>query len=92
MDVYNVPFEHLQFLWTNNNYLKILKEEPMEIQSNDIECPICLDEVDYKYNSKILHCLDCGKFYHINCLNKSNKGIVCLNCTNNWLPEWMNKI
>ena len=30
MDVYNVPFEHLQFLWTNNNYLKILKEEPMK--------------------------------------------------------------
>ena len=90
--VYKVPFNNLQFLWTNNNYLKVLKGEDMEILPNDIECPICLDDVgtqNYNYN-KIIHCLDCGKFYHKLCLSKSNKGIVCLNCTNNWLPNWMN--
>lgn len=89
--IYNIPFEKLQFLWINDNYLKVLDNKEIEIQPPDIECPICLEDAgsnDYNPN-KVIHCLDCGKFYHINCLNKTKKGIVCLNCTNNWLPDWM---
>jgi hypothetical protein len=90
--VYKVPFDKLQYLWSNNNYLKVLNGEDMEILSNDVECPICLDDagLDSYRENKVIHCLVCGKFYHTNCLRKSNKGIVCLNCTNNWLPDWMN--
>lgn len=92
LDSYNVPFNKLQFLWINDNHLRVLKKEEMIILPNDVECPICLDDagsVDYNPR-KVFHCLDCGKFFHINCLTKAKKGKVCLNCTSNGMPDWMN--
>jgi|TARA_B100000524_G_scaffold237794_1_gene126767 hypothetical protein len=88
---YNISFDNLQFLWINDNYIKALNNQKLEIQSIDLECPICLEIAwSEKYNpNKTIHCLDCGKFYHIDCLNKTKKGIVCLNCNNDWLPQWM---
>ena len=81
----------MQYLWINDNYLKILNKEEPIIQSNDIECPICLDDAGLenydKYN--VIHCLDCGKFYHVKCLKNAKKGIQCLICTSNWLPDWL---
>ena len=90
-ELYKLNAEDLQFLWINDNYKKVKNNEEMIIQSTDIECPICLDDAGgNKYNkSKVIHCLDCGKFYHINCLEKAKKGIKCLICTNNWLPNWL---
>tara|TARA_B100000927_G_C16285980_1_gene397499 strand:+ start:242 stop:727 length:486 start_codon:yes stop_codon:yes gene_type:complete len=91
-EVYNVPFEKLQYLWTNDNYKKVLNKEEMIILDNDIECPICLEDagkIGYDRH-KVIHCLDCGKFAHSKCLIKSNRGIKCLICTSNWLPDWLN--
>ena len=46
----------------------------MEILSNDVECPICLDDagLDSYRENKVIHCLVCGKFYHTNYLRKRN--------------------
>ena len=90
--VYNVPRDKLVFLWINDNYLKVLNNEKMVILPDDIECPICLENAGFNnyIKNKTIHCLDCGKFYHTKCLDKTKKGKVCLICTNNWLPEWLN--
>ena len=90
-EVYNVDINKLQFLWINDNFKKIKNNEEIIIQPNDIECPICLDDAGLEgYNeSKVIHCLDCGKFYHNKCLEKNKKGMKCLVCTNNWLPDWL---
>lgn len=85
-ELYNVPNDKLHFLWLNDNYKSILEKKEMTITDNDIECPICYEDATIKKN---IHCLDCGKFYHVKCLEKSKKGIVCLICTNNWKPDWL---
>ena len=90
-ELYQLDINELQFLWVNDNDKKVKNKEDMVILSDDIECPICFDDAGTKgYNKlKVIHCLDCGKFYHNKCLEKSKKGIKCLVCTNNWLPDWL---
>ena len=84
---YNVPYEKLQFLWINDNYLRILENKEIIVQSKDTECSICLEDC---YNEiKIKHCLECGKFNHINCLTKANSLDECLNCKQDGLPGWL---
>ena len=91
---YNISKHNLQFLWINDNYLKVIDKKEMIFEDEDINCPICLDDstshnIDF---NKIIHCLDCGKFYHTKCLKaacKDKKEIKCLICTNNWKPDWM---
>jgi len=82
----------LQFLWVNNNYINILEGKDMVIEEDDTHCPVCLDDSSKECSNfdKIVHCLDCGKFYHKNCLMKTKKKLVCLICGNNWKPNWMN--
>ena len=90
-NIYSVPYNYLQFLWINDNYLKVLKNEEIIIQSSDTECSICLEDagLDGYNENKIKHCLDCGRFYHYKCLSKANIDKECLNCKENGLPDWL---
>ena len=93
-EIYGIPINMLQFLWTNNNYLRVLNDEKMIVKDIDTECLICLEDAGYTdYNPyKAIHCLDCGIFTHRKCLERSDKGIVCLNCLNDWIPKWMKDV
>ena len=82
---YNISDILLPFLWINNNHLKIINKENIQIDEKDIECPICLDstEIIKKANRNIIHCLNCNKYYHKKCVNKL-KGTKCPICYNNF--------
>ena len=79
---YNINEYLLQFLFINDNYKKALKNEELIIEEKDLECPICLEntEIINKPDNKIINCLNCNKFYHRKCLNKTNKKI-CYICS-----------
>ena len=71
----------LMFLWINDNFKNIIEQKEMVIKIQDLECLICIDNVFKKYTKikQIIHCLNCGKFFHQKCYQKtfSNK---CVNC------------
>ena len=81
---YNISEELLPFLWINNNHIKLLENDKLQIDENDIECPICLETTDIidKPNKKIVQCLNCNKYYHSKCINKI-KNTICQNCFTN---------
>jgi hypothetical protein len=81
-EYYNIDEYLLQFLFINDNYKKALKNEELNIDEKDLECPICLEntEIIKRPNNKIINCLNCNKFYHNKCLNKTNKNI-CYICS-----------
>jgi hypothetical protein len=78
---YNISILLLPFLWINDNYLKVLNNKEIEINDKDTECLICLEntEIINKPNKKIIHCLNCNKYYHSKCINKI-KNKKCQNC------------
>ena len=77
--------KELMFVGINNNIENIIIHKKIEIKNEDLECPICIDNV-FQYNIpnwKRIHCLNCGKFYHRNCCLKlvnKTKGWNCINC------------
>ena len=76
------PLE-LMFVGMNNNIKNIIEKKELEIKEEDLECPICIDNM-FQYNlphHKRLHCLNCGKFYHRKCYLKL-KDNKCVNCFN----------
>ncbi len=82
---YNISILLLPFLWINDNHYKVLNHQEIEINEIDTECPICLEdtEIVQKANKKIIHCLNCNKYYHKKCINKM-KGNKCLTCFSNF--------
>ena len=78
---FQISNELLPFLWVNDNHLNAINNQPLDIQDKDLECPICLESTDIinTPNKKITHCLECNKYYHQKCINKTKKS-VCPNC------------
>tara|TARA_B100001287_G_C22538729_1_gene461047 strand:- start:374 stop:856 length:483 start_codon:yes stop_codon:yes gene_type:complete len=90
-NIYNINTHKLQFLWMNDNHNNVIKGKELVFEEDDINCPICLEDAsseNINFN-KVIHCLDCGKFYHKDCLKKAKGEYVCLICTNNWKPDWL---
>tara|TARA_B110000858_G_C17770759_1_gene459471 strand:- start:95 stop:559 length:465 start_codon:yes stop_codon:yes gene_type:complete len=81
---YNVSEDLLPFLWINNNHINLLKNDKLQIDENDIECPICLEStyIINKPNKKIIQCMNCNKYYHSKCINKI-KNKICQICFTN---------
>ena len=75
------PFD-LEFLWKNDNYLKVIVGEDILFDEKDTECMICLEDTFPDY-TKLYCCLNCGTYYHIKCLRKMKKS-KCLNCCNDF--------
>tara|TARA_Y100000389_G_C17285073_1_gene425012 strand:+ start:349 stop:828 length:480 start_codon:yes stop_codon:yes gene_type:complete len=78
---FQISNELLPFLWVNDNHLNAINNQPLDIQDKDLECPICLESTDIikTPNKKIIHCLECNKYYHRKCINKTKKS-ECPNC------------
>ena len=76
VDYYKLTYNDLFFLWKNNNYEKLLKNETFDYSEE--ECSVCIDSIFYN-KQKYVHCLNCGVCYHSKCINKC-KDTKCLNC------------
>tara|TARA_A100001015_G_scaffold234763_1_gene266356 strand:- start:4840 stop:5148 length:309 start_codon:yes stop_codon:yes gene_type:complete len=75
----------------NNNIYKISRKIEI-INSQDDECPICLDNfysADNLHNYKYLNCFDCLK-----CFNNNNNSVILNNCNHVFhekcISKWKN--
>ena len=53
----------------NNNLDNLLENKPFVIKDADKECPVCLDSTINNKYKELYQCLNCGKLYHLKCMN-----------------------